>query len=622
MVAQFFSVVEATLPPNRFAPKEQTQENITKLAEEFVQKFSKAVESANAEDFDALIVDGGYWRDLVAFTNDYRTISKPNVLQAAKDRLKEVGAHGGKIDIAPRFDTLEDHAFIEFGFTFSTALGPCQATVRLVKTENGQVGALLLYTGLDGIHGVPEMARAGRISGDKNSPIPYDELRRQEIEDPKPSVLVIGGGHNGLATAARLKYLGLNVLTIDRFERVGDNWRKRYGSLALHDTLYSQELPYMKWPETFPKFIQAGKLANWLEHYVEALELNVWCKSNVVPEKTYFDEKEQKWHVTVLRNGDKEYNFVVQHLVMATGLSGGKPKMPAPFPGQEKYKNPIIHSAHHKGGKEWKGKKVLVVGSGSSGHDISLDLANHGAEPTMLQRSPTHVMTIKNGNIKTLAGDLMVEGVDLDYADRISETIPKAIVKATHQILMPKIAELDKELIEGLKKAGFQWYLGPDDAGFLLLSLERGGGYYFDSGCSERIVNGDIKMKPGEIDHFTEDEVVFKDGSTMSPDLIIFCTGFTGFKESVAETLGTKYANMMKPIWGLDSEGELQGLYRDSGIPNTYFMVGALTIARVNSKLTALQIVAEQHGKFGPRYDIEAQKKTGNYVDVAGMLYR
>ncbi|KAK9233753.1 hypothetical protein V1525DRAFT_415499 [Lipomyces kononenkoae] len=447
----------------------------------------------------------------------------------------------------------------------------------------------------------------------------YDEIRRRELEDPQPSVIIVGAGQCGLSVAARLKYLGVKSLVIDRFERVGDNWRKRYGSLALHDTLYSQALPYMPWPETFPEFIPAGKLANWLEHYVESLELNVWVRSQVIADRTYFDEREGKWHVTIDRDG-QERAFVVDQVVIATGLCN-KAKLPKPFPGQEKFAPGIIHSTQHSGGAEWKGKNVLVVGTGSSGHDISLDLSNYGANVTILQRSPTYIITIKNGIVKTLNGNLMVQGVNLDYADRITEAMPKPVTKAVLQRLVPKIAELDKDLLEGLERAGFQTYLGPDGAGSLFLSMERGGGFYFESGASQRIADGLVKVKNGEVDHFTEDSVVFKDGSSIKPDLVIFCTGYTGFKESVSETLGEEYGDQLKKIWGLDSEGEINGLYRDCGLPNAYFMSGALAINRPYSKLLALQIVAQQLGKFGPRYSIEESRKTDNYVDLSELIY-
>lgn len=154
------------------------------------------------------------------------------------------------------------------------------------------------------------------------------------------------------------------------------------------------------------------------------------------------------------------------------------------------------------------------------------------------------------------------------------------------------------------------------------LSYERGGGFYFESGASQKIVDGEIKVKNGEIDYFTEDSVVFKDGTHLNPDLVICCTGYGGFKDSVDETLGEKYGNQLKKIWGLDCEGEINGLYRDCGISNTYFMSGALPLTRVYSKPVALQILAQQLGKLGSRYSIDESRRTGNYQDVSGLLYQ
>lgn len=620
VVDKQFSVVGAKFPPNRFSANDITPESMKRLALEFLEKFRAAVELRDPELFDALIVEGGFWRDLIAFTNDFRSLMKKNVLQAAKDTLVQAGASNPVLSFGPKFHTLDEHGYIEFGFKFSTLIGPCVGTVRLIRNERGETGAFVLYTALHGIHGHPEQVKKDRIHGDKNAMHCYDDLRRWDIEDPKPTVLIVGGGHSGLTVAARLKYMGVRPLIIDRFDRVGDNWRKRYGSLALHDVIHLQTLPYMSWPDTFPLFVSAGKFANFLECYSEALELNVWTKTELVKEKTYFDEKEQKWHVSVDRDG-KEYEFDVSHLVVAQGLAGGKAKLPEPLPGQHTFKNPIIHSSQHVGGAEWKGKKVLVVGTGASGHDISLDLIHHGADVTLLQRSPTYIHSIENGNLKTFAGDLIVEGVDLDYADQITEAMPRQVVKAELQRLVPRVAKLDEDMLAGLNKAGFRTYLGPDNSGHYFLSMERGGGFYFDSGCAEKIINGEIKMKSGHIKGFSEEAVLFSDGTSTEPDLVIFCTGYTGFRESTEEILGKRYTKNLKKIWGGDIEGEFDGLFKESGVPKTYFMGGSLPLARVYSRMVALQILADQLGLLGPRYSIEVQKKK-SYYDVSEMIYK
>ena len=83
-------------------------------------------------------------------------------------------------------------------------------------------------------------------------------------------MLVIGGGQSGLCIAARLKQLHVDTLIVDREQRIGDNWRKRYHALTLHNQVQVNHLPYMQFPPNWPTYIPKDKLANWFEAYVEA----------------------------------------------------------------------------------------------------------------------------------------------------------------------------------------------------------------------------------------------------------------------------------------------------------------------------------------------------------------
>ncbi|KAK9366199.1 hypothetical protein V1509DRAFT_630440 [Lipomyces kononenkoae] len=616
VVAEYVSTSDAALPKDLFTAKELDDKAVVfSIAQTWVRAFSEAVATADATFFDSLFCDFAYWRDLIAFTNDYRAIAKPNIFQAAIDRLGITKATNVSLvtDPAPSgVRAFSGHSFINAKFTFETALGPAFGLTRIVKTESGEYKAYVVLTCIDGVHGHPEHALENRLEGGHNSRIPYAEQRRRELDDPQPTVLIVGVGHNGIDTAARLKAYGIKCLIVDKNLRVGDNWRNRYASLTLHDSLWGANLPYMTFPTCYPKYLSAGMLADWLETYASALGLNVWLNSTVLKDETSYDATTKSWSVTVMRNGTTPYTFKVSHIVMATGLGGGKPKLPPPFPGQQKFKNTIIHSFGYKSGAPYEGKKALVVGTGSSGHDIAFDLYNNGANVTLLQRSPTFVMTLENG-IETLNKGMYCDGgPPLQFADEMSETVPKVVAKTYFKTLIPMIASMDKDLLDRLGQVGFKTWLGPENSGFMYLSMEKNGGYYFDSGACEHIANGDIKVNGAEIDHFTEDSVVFKDGSVLEdPELVVLATGVTGFRESVAETLGEKAVKNLKQVWGLDEESELNSCFRDCGIPGVYFMVGALPLARFNSKIVAIQILAEQLGVFGQRYTIEVQKSNG-----------
>jgi cation diffusion facilitator CzcD-associated flavoprotein CzcO len=171
----------------------------------------------------------------------------------------------------------------------------------------------------------------------------------------------------------------------------------------------------LPFPPSWPIFTPAGKLANFLESYVDVLEINAWCEAELDPQRTNFNEATNQWHATVLRTlpdgSRQERQFTVSHIVLATGLGGGKPKMPARFPGQDDWAGTVVHSSAHGSGAQWRGKKALVVGACTSGHDvghqllhcgnskvqISVDFAKNGVDVTMLQRSPTFVMSVSKG---------------------------------------------------------------------------------------------------------------------------------------------------------------------------------------------------------------------------------
>ena len=137
--------------------------------------------------------------------------------------------------------------------------------------------------------------------------------------DRDPAVVVVGGGQAGLSIAARLKALGVDTLIVDRHERIGDNWRRRYHSLTLHNEVHVNHLPLMPFPPTFPVFIPKDKLASWFESYVEALDLNYWTGTELVSGS--YDDAAQRWTLALRRSDGSERTLHPRHVVFATGVS-------------------------------------------------------------------------------------------------------------------------------------------------------------------------------------------------------------------------------------------------------------------------------------------------------------
>ena len=204
-------------------------------------------------------------------------------------------------------------------------------------------------------------------------------------------MLVIGGGQSGLCIAARLKQLNVDTLIVDREERIGDNWRKRYHALTLHNQVQVNHLPYMPFPPNWPTYIPKDKLANWFEAYVEGMELNFWTGTSSRAAPT--TRRQRRWTVTLRRADGSKRTMHPRHVVLANGVSG-IPRIPD-IPGLKDFAGKVVHSSQYDDGENWRGKKALVIGTGNSGHDIAQDLHSSGADMTIIQRSSTLVVSIE-----------------------------------------------------------------------------------------------------------------------------------------------------------------------------------------------------------------------------------
>ncbi len=122
-----------------------------------------------------------------------------------------------------------------------------------------------------------------------------------------------------MTIAARLSLLGVDTLMVDRDQRVGDSWRKRYHALTLHNETRVNHFPYMPFPRSWPVFIPKDMLANWFELYCEAMELNVWTGTELVPPTTTTATK--RWTVTLKRSDGSERVMHPRHVVFCNGVS-------------------------------------------------------------------------------------------------------------------------------------------------------------------------------------------------------------------------------------------------------------------------------------------------------------
>ena len=391
--------------------------------------------------------------------------------------------------------------------------------------------------------------------------------------------------------------MGIDTLIVDAFERIGDNWRKRYHSLTLHNEVFVNHMPYMPFPPTWPVYIPKDMLANWFEAYVEALELNYWTATRLVAGS--YDDATGIWEAQ-LRRGDGTQRIVrPKHIIFATGVSA-IPKIPE-LPGLQDFGGTMMHSGAYTDGKDWAGKKAMVVGTGNSGHDVAHDLSASGADVTMVQRASTHIVGLAEAQ-KPYA--LYFEGPPIEDCDLLAASFPFPVLRRGYQLLTQHAKQADKALLDGLAARGFRLNDGVDDCGFQMSYLQRGGGYYFNVGCSELIIDGAIDLLHWhDIGTFTTDGVQLKDGGTQPADLVVLATGFKNMQDTARIYLGDSVADRIGPVWGFDEGGELRNMWRRTPQPGLWFISGSLAQCRIYSRYLALQIKACEEGLISPLKD-------------------
>ena len=582
-------------------------DDLSPAAANWLAQFETALARPDlAESDDALLKTlfhpDSYWRDVLALSWNLQTINGADaILRGLQARAGRAAPAGFAIDpdrAPPRRVTRAGTVSIEAIFKFETAQGRGSGILRLIPdtTDGNRLKAWTLLTALDELKGFEEQLGASRPRGqaysrDFRGPNWLD-LRKAAAEyaGRDPDVLVVGGGQAGLAIAARLKQLRIDTLIVDREARIGDNWRKRYHALTLHNQVQVNHLPYMPFPPNWPVYIPKDKLANWFEAYAEAMELNFWTGTEF--ERGSYDEAEGRWSVVLRRADGSRRKMHPRHVVMATGVSG-IPNLPE-IAGLNNFAGTVLHSSQYDDGEAWKGKRAIVIGTGNSGHDIAQDLHSSGADVTLVQRSSTLVTNIEPS--AQLAYAAYNEGT-LEDNDLIATSMPLALAKRSHVMLTEQSKKLDKDLLDGLSRVGFKLDFGDGGTGWQFKYLTRGGGYYFNVGCSDLVAGGAIRLiQFSDIDGFAADGVRMKDGEPIGADLMVLATGYQPQEHLVRKLFGEEVANRVGPIWGFGDGQELRNMYTRTGQPGLWFIAGSLAQCRINSKYLALQIKAIEQG--------------------------
>jgi putative flavoprotein involved in K+ transport len=582
---------------------------------DWLSAFDAALAAEDAAAAAELFVEDCYWRDLVSFTWNITTAEgRPAITEMLEHTLARTKPRDWRITAGE--EPTEADGVTEAWIQFETAVGRGRGQLRL---RDGRAWTLL--TTLYELTGHEEPARDRRPKGaehgihrDRETWLDRREREARELGyETQPYVLVVGGGQGGIALGARLRQLDVPTIVIDKHPRPGDQWRSRYKSLCLHDPVWYDHLPYIKFPDNWPVFAPKDKIADWLESYTRVMELNYWSNTRAVDAS--YDEVTQEWTVTVERDGVPVV-LRPKQLVLATGMSG-KPNVPD-LPGKERFRGDQHHSSAHPGPDAYRGKKCVVIGSNNSAFDICGALWENGADVTMVQRSSTHIVrsdSLMEIGLKALYSEEAVAGgMTTEKADLVFASLPYRIMHEFQIPLYDQMRERDKDFYERLEKSGFEHDWGDDGSGLFMKYLRRGSGYYIDVGAADLVANGDVALVKGQADHLTEHSVVLTDGTELPADLVVYATGYGSMNGWAADLISQEVADRVGKVWGLGSdttkdpgpwEGEQRNMWKPTQQEGLWFHGGNLHQSRHYSLYLALQLKARKEQIPTPVYKLQ-----------------
>jgi indole-3-pyruvate monooxygenase len=343
---------------------------------------------------------------------------------------------------------------------------------------------------------------------------------------PLPA-LIVGAGPAGLASAACLQRRGIEALVLEAGPSLAHSWRHHYDRLRLHTVKQQSHMPGLPFARELPRYPSRADVVAYLETYA--------ARFAIAP-RTGEAVNRVRAEAGAFAVETPRATYRARAVVMAAGLN----RLPSAegLPEQEHFRGTVIHSRDYRNADRFAGQRVLVVGGGNTGAEIALDLAEHGARPTLALRSPVNVVPRDFLGLPTQLTAIRTRRLPIKLRDAIGRLVSR--------LAFGNLARY------GLARPAF----GP------LTSIERRRRIpIIDVGTIAAIKRGDIAVKPA-VTRFTESGAVFADDTRAELDAVVLATGYRPALGEILDMPGV-----------LDDQGVPRD-WRGGGVQPNLFFVG------------------------------------------------
>ncbi|MBS0410726.1 MAG: NAD(P)/FAD-dependent oxidoreductase, partial [Proteobacteria bacterium] len=338
-------------------------------------------------------------------------------------------------------------------------------------------------------------------------------------------VLIVGAGISGIGGAYHLQTQrpGTSYVILETQESFGGTWlTHKYPGIRSDSDLYTFGYRFKPW--TSAPIASAEEILKYMGEVIDENDIAKHIRYGHRIERATWSSADNQWTIEAVRNDTGEaVKITANFLWMCQGYYRHSEGYTPDWPGMDKYKGRIVHPQTWPEDLDYKGKKVIIIGSGATAATLAPAIAGDCEHVTVLQRSPTYFIPGRNAN--DMADTLRQLQVDESW---IHEIVRKQILFNQDQFTRRAVEE--PETVKQELLAGVAAFLPPDQVEKHFTPTYRPWrqriAFVPDGDIFEGIKAGKASMVTDEIDRFTEKGILTKSGQELEADIIITATGF------------------------------------------------------------------------------------------------
>jgi cation diffusion facilitator CzcD-associated flavoprotein CzcO len=339
-------------------------------------------------------------------------------------------------------------------------------------------------------------------------------------------VLIAGAGISGVGGAYHLTQQcpDTSFVVLESQDGFGGTWRThRYPGIRSDSDLYTFGYRFKPW--TSAPIATAEEILHYMGEVIEDNDLSRHIRYRHRIDSARWSSEENRWTIEATRTDTGEpVRFTCNFLWMCQGYYRHAEGYTPEWPGMNDFQGRIVHPQRWPDDLDYRGKRVVVIGSGATAATLIPSIADDCDHVTMLQRSPTWFRTGRNAI--EIADELRTLGIDETW---IHEIVRRKIVR--EGTIFTERCFSEPETVKQEMLANVREHLGPDydvDTHFTphYLPWRQRIAFIPDGDLFKGIASGKASVVTDEIERFISTGIQLKSGTTLDADIIITATGF------------------------------------------------------------------------------------------------